>query len=146
MKDLKSMTPGYYWCTHELAMWIPDGQEFPREWNVVYVADGCVAHAGADQQTPADELPEYVSFYGPLVGARHAWQPIATAPKDGTRVLVHEMGERIPCVAFFNGAGWMADETHYFGDYGLHDDISMLDTHSVTHWVPLPDLPVELGG
>jgi hypothetical protein len=62
------------------------------------------------------------------------WQPIETAPKDGTRILVsdYQMGVVIAkwCeTCWMNGAGWL-----------VYDDRS--DTISVdepSHWMPLPD-------
>lgn len=61
------MKPGYYWCSHEMAMWIPEGTQFPLGWHVVFVDDRYVSHAGADVQTRLDDVPDYVAFVGPLV-------------------------------------------------------------------------------
>lgn len=54
------------------------------------------------------------------------WQPIKTAPKDGTEVLVYAGGF---FVAYWNGRSW--DD----GDFYDHID-------DVTHWMPLPDPPI----
>ena len=57
------------------------------------------------------------------------WQPIETAPKDGTRVLIypsHFMDGKNQSVAWWNGEAWTDDEGP--------------DMHP-THWHPLPDDP-----
>jgi hypothetical protein len=52
------------------------------------------------------------------------WQPIETAPKDGTEFLARDATER-------DIARWDSG-----GVYG--DD---LGRHPFTHWAPLPDMP-----
>jgi len=57
------------------------------------------------------------------------WQPIETAPKDGTCVLVFvaardDLPSFVTTCAWHKDAGWCADELR-----------------SVTHWMPLPDPP-----
>ena len=59
------------------------------------------------------------------------WQPIETAPKDGTEVLVYAppyagLGDIICRAAWHDDAGWCVDELR-----------------EVTHWQPLPDAPVS---
>ena len=57
------------------------------------------------------------------------WQPIKTAPKDGTRVLIVISGVNRPVLAYFNGAGWSTyDGNDWSGRF-------------VTYWVALPPLP-----
>lgn len=56
------------------------------------------------------------------------WQPIESAPKDGTRILLFGDGHQV--VAYFNvGYGTWDDGDH-------HDDIQGL-----TRWQPLPAAP-----
>lgn len=67
-----------------------------------------------------------------LEAAAPEWQPIETAPKDGTRVLVVEEGEYH--VAWFvdaPGAGWV----HAADDYNI--------VMEPTHWQPLPPYPTS---
>jgi len=60
------------------------------------------------------------------------WQPIESAPKDGTRILLFGDGDQV--VAYFNvGYGTWDDGDH-------HDDIQGL-----THWQPL-SAPPEVEG
>ena len=60
------------------------------------------------------------------------WQPIETAPKDGTEVLVWDDG----CVvaAFFGRLGWQLTQT---GAYAEDADLY----GAPTHWRPLPEGP-----
>ncbi len=56
------------------------------------------------------------------VQAGEGWQPIATAPQDGTRVLV-------------GGPGWTRG-THWHGD-----GFGFLTDQDPTHWRPMPAPP-----
>lgn len=60
------------------------------------------------------------------------WQPIETAPKDGTNILVYSesIGRMI---------AWYKFNNYPFGDwFNLRFDII-----SPTHWMPLPEPPKE---
>lgn len=60
------------------------------------------------------------------------WQPIETAPKDGTRVLMHKagVGKYSTFVGWWNcrDESWR-DISHLFRD--------------PSHWMPLPEPPEE---
>jgi hypothetical protein len=59
------------------------------------------------------------------------WQPIETAPKDGTRVL---------------GADHQAVEIIYWADgywYNQSVEISLWRVFPPTHWMPLPEPPTS---
>ena len=59
-----------------------------------------------------------------------AWQPIETAPRDGTRVLLYENGH------------YYAGETE--GDDGYWSSFCgqyVVTTPDPTHWMPLPEAP-----
>ena len=60
------------------------------------------------------------------------WQPIETAPKDGTRVLVVERGT-VSIADWFDGNGWEPGACWWATDSGSLRD--------VTHWMPLPEPP-----
>lgn len=56
--------------------------------------------------------------------ARHQWQPIETAPKDGTRILMRggsievpdcNKGADVPCSARWDGDDWLVDDER--GEY-----------------------------
>ena len=68
------------------------------------------------------------------------WQPIETAPKDGTRVilLIPYDRERFSEVECTDGGNWDADDNcwRYDGDDGPFD-------LQPTHWMTLPAPPME---
>ncbi len=61
------------------------------------------------------------------------WQPISTAPKDGTEVLV--CGYRQQSVAAYREGYWRVytDEGWFGSD------------QPATHWMPLPEPPEDVG-
>lgn len=67
------------------------------------------------------------------------WQPIETAPKDGTRIILGYSGSH-SCEGF-----WMDDPSrNYWEDIGWFDsDSDVLCEHprKPTHWMPLPKPP-----
>ena len=77
------------------------------------------------------------------------WQPIETAPKDGSLVLCcwspwkpvaygPEQGE----VCLLRWKLNPRNSREYFGDPDEWDDYELADiTNQPTHWLPLPDLP-----
>lgn len=66
------------------------------------------------------------------------WQPIETAPRDGTVVMIHERWEDVPIFASWHKGKWYADTSSYDGDAGVYDKICQ---QNVTHWQPLPAAP-----
>lgn len=62
------------------------------------------------------------------------WQPIQTAPKDGTEILAGQAGTRKVGVIVWNIEieRWSAPAEHW-------DEPSWLPTH----WMPLPEPPKE---
>jgi hypothetical protein len=96
--------------------------------------------------------PEDALLYRPF----NQWQPIETAPKDGTYVLVFRMDcgvTPIVHVAFYNSEkdwgefGFMTGETKedYIGWWSYtRSSVTQekLDDHwTPTHWMPLPEPP-----
>ena len=63
------------------------------------------------------------------------WQPIETAPKDGTRILVRGGGN-----VFVAGWGTVFDTTD---GWCIVND-AWLAHDEVTHWMPLPKAPEDL--
>ena len=63
------------------------------------------------------------------------WQPIETAPKDNTRILLHDVYERERPWATFVGAWgtWIHND-------GWHS-IPGAYAKRPTHWMPLPEPP-----
>lgn len=65
------------------------------------------------------------------------WQPIETAPKDGTQILVWD-GSNMICVKWHEipqqFAAW---------EFAHTNDHAHFVTRDVTHWRPLPEPPSE---
>ena len=59
------------------------------------------------------------------------WQPIETAPRDGSEILVAANG-LISLVIWYDGLGWQLSET---GKNAEDADLCF----EPTHWMPLPD-------
>lgn len=61
------------------------------------------------------------------------WQPIETAPKDGTDILLHVVyGQSEILIGYF----YSGDAAHH-GFYEIDGD----DINNPTHWMPLPEPP-----
>jgi hypothetical protein len=58
------------------------------------------------------------------------WQPIETAPKDGTHVIIFDPSDSRPREAVFDTC---------YGQWV--DPIEAYDEYSPTHWMPLPAPP-----
>lgn len=82
------------------------------------------------------------------------WQPIETAPKDGTPVLLYV--KKQICEAWFSEGYWTADTpiapAEYYGDAWVccDDEFQIevefgpdgFESHGpATHWMPLPEPP-----
>lgn len=84
-----------------------------------------------------------------LKKATRTWQPIETAPKDGSEVLVTfcENANAIPPV-YFREVGWWGTPSVYAKEkawcIGLGDSnagYTVYETCIPTHWMPLPEPP-----
>lgn len=62
---------------------------------------------------------------------QYSWQPIETAPKDGTCVIG---------VTIIDGRAMRAQIVCYT-DIGWYDRIGIQSWHFLTHWMPLPETP-----
>ena len=101
----------------------------------------------------SDEMGEIATLIRALRSAltaseqQRTWQPIETAPKDGTSILIyggtyndnegyyHDMECRFPTLAFWSG-NYMP---HWHGDN--LDGHDRWNVHQPTHWMPLPEAP-----
>ena len=68
------------------------------------------------------------------------WQPIGTAPKDGTDILLHCKYSKVPLVGFINKNGIHANKDFLNTD-GDANVIDWIDEEFITHWQPLPQPP-----
>lgn len=84
--------------------------------------------------------PAYIAFrevlnrYAALSQSKDGWQPIETAPKDNTRIIVY-------CNDFWETiVRWNS----LLGDFWLDDSMDTPDGEP-THWMPLPSPPITNG-
>jgi hypothetical protein len=63
------------------------------------------------------------------------WQPIETAPKDGTRILIASK-EGVASASWSCCIHW--DPA---GDWSDSDEYATPAGHEITHWMPLPEPP-----
>jgi hypothetical protein len=73
-------------------------------------------------------------------GGSMSWQPIETAPKDGTHFLACQAGQY-----FGYRQPVLATVVHWFDD-GFYTSVNELAPERpfpATHWQPLPDPPAE---
>lgn len=81
-----------------------------------------------------------------IAALRQPWQPIETAPKDGTE-FDGWAGERVTGVFWGkpddeppNARGWV--KAHYVTGYGW----DVMRVNNLSHWMPLPAPPAALSG
>jgi hypothetical protein len=121
----------------------PDVEEMQRAWFYAGFAAGlqavdkfgeehdtgpeAFARLKANESALASVSPLRDETREPDTAGREEWQPIETAPKDGTWVLVHH-------------AGWSLPEV---GHYSQYAPVWQTLNHGIdpTHWMPLPGNP-----
>jgi hypothetical protein len=105
---------------------------------LVTIEEKCLS--GKPEFTPEDEALirgaalHLLAFIGADPVPVCQWREIATAPKDGTRVLVMwEYWSADPFVAYFKHGRWNGEVA-----------LSECSDDGPTHWMPLPAPPVAL--
>lgn len=118
----------------------PAGEQSPRE-RLRAALDAMrvrVDEHGVGYDDVAGELAKALRAAHELLAepepARDAWQPIETAPKDGTNVLLSEPWQDVT-IGWFSqrGRGWCA----FYN--GFEDNVD--ENCKPTHWMPLPEAP-----
>jgi hypothetical protein len=69
------------------------------------------------------------------------WQPIETAPKDGTEFLGYDSLTRKMDVCVWQD--WYFYQVQCDGEMGPSDDEFGYDWKTITHWRPLPAPPTQ---
>ena len=99
----------------------------------VYITDPYGSQSGLVARV--EQVAEHHDIEEKPMAEETRWQLIETAPKDGTRILLHDVAEytdgRVERFVF-TGA-WDVDQ--YYGARWLADDLSWRPTP--THWMPL---------
>lgn len=107
-----------------------------------------VAHDGGGVVGDGDELLEQAMRAALEAAEAAAWEPIETAPKDGTKVLVRWKYRNIP-------EGHPGTEVAYYSRRGSWLDIHGLciEVHvgphrnlgrDITAWAPIPTIPKDI--
>lgn len=98
-----------------------------------------------------DVLPHYdlMPLYGTAQPSKSGeWQPIETAPKDGTQILTVVAGWQpgiYQWLAFEEGGGrWTPDPECFLAEEHLREWLDGT-TYEPTHWMPLPTSPTKCG-
>jgi len=67
------------------------------------------------------------------------WQPIESAPKDGSLVILYSPAEEQVCVGVFDHSIWhcACKDQPDLGEFGFHGFIDV----TPSHWMPLPEPP-----
>lgn len=70
------------------------------------------------------------------------WEPIETAPKDGSSLLLWEQYSTSPFVGYWHGDNWHVSHEHVDAEGGW-DGAYVVDKLSmpITHWAQLPPPP-----
>lgn len=70
------------------------------------------------------------------------WQPVETAPKDGTRVLMVKLGFQV-CIGYWliNHGLWATTDPEDYPDEETWEAEQLGSRYYPTHWMPLPEPP-----
>lgn len=117
---------------------------------------GCtVADSGDDMLTHGYQEALDLSVYLRAEIERRKWQPIKTAPRDGSDILVYLECATVPIVhiAFYRSAEEWEKSGKYCGGFDGIDDwlgwwsytINSVGQQRIlpTHWMPLPKPPID---
>lgn len=92
--------------------------------------------------------PPLYAHHSPPEGMVGGWQDIATAPKDGTYLLLWEQYSTNPFVGCWAFGSWSVSHEHVDAEGGW-DGAIVVDSISqdrITHWMPLPPPPTTSAG
>jgi hypothetical protein len=70
------------------------------------------------------------------------WQPIETAPKDGTNVLLYATWMDISVGKFYRDERWRLTADGFLAKESEGDTYTEYFEVAPTHWMPLPPKPI----
>lgn len=115
------------------------GDTHPQGGDAKQAPGASLSSAGADRQSPENQRPNPQPLPEIADIATQGWQPIETAPRDGTWFWgfwpdCHEDQNR------YCSTSWLddSDESRFV------DDSDWRDWQQPTHWMPLPPPPAHL--
>jgi hypothetical protein len=96
-----------------------------------------------DSHTAREDLRQILNEVAKLILPESPWQPIKTAPTDGTEILVKVNGQNTYLVVAWDDETWDAES----GSYGKQEhpwatlDGPNYHADTFSHWMPIPELP-----
>ncbi len=113
-----------------------------NEFNAIWVINKHLA--GTDEVSTFNDAMEIVRKAGRQLerNAEVQWQPIETAPKDGTSILAWGKSMEEPVVAYWEPNGdrvWGGKSAFVDGTVDMCEELCVVDDY--THWQPLPKPP-----
>jgi len=71
------------------------------------------------------------------------WQPIETAPKDGTSIILYEPNRKKVQIGKWDNDRWAKKPRPYWAMVSGYSDKTYERMFPPTHWQPLPPSPTE---
>ena len=99
------------------------------------------------ENTCAEDWETRILYTHPPTAQAEGWRLIATAPKDGTYLLLWEQYSTNPFVGCWAFGAWTVSHEHVDAEGGW-DGANVVDALSmpITHWMPLPPAPGPADG
>lgn len=104
----------------------------------------CFYDTFMEAESQEDVNGEWVKYED--YAAATQWQPIETAPKDGTDIITYRDSATVPIV---RGAFWLDSDEHTKTPKGWYHSRNSVgfylleDINAPTHWMPLPQPPTK---
>ena len=102
----------------------------------------------ADMATAAAQgFRDGAASAAPPTAQAGVWRDIATAPKDGSCLLLWEQYSDAPFVGYWSDGSWSVSHEHVDAEGGW-EGANVVDALSmpITHWMPLPAAPGPADG
>ncbi|MGP2493324.1 DUF551 domain-containing protein [Mesorhizobium sp. PUT5] len=108
-----------------------------------YSEGGC---SGLAEHERREVVASIIEAYLSALPASGGWQPIETAPKDGTKIQVWEAGYEWPEVIYYElyndqVAAEVGESGYWRYADDLFADVAEVEFDALTHWMPLSSAP-----